>query len=131
MSLFFRLSGVLPIYSGCDFTFSQNPESMTVITPKSKHSVMQLLRGENIYQRTLIDNEVRKMEWSIAPYALYSGLKRFAVRQSDGNPATVYFWDGEVYDFQGAPIQVIDVHGEPIASDYNNWRIELQFKWVG
>lgn len=130
MSLFFRFSGILSNGSGCDYTFPQNPETMSEITPKSKHSILQTLLGENIYHRSLVDNEVRQMDWSTTSYDVYSGLKRFAERDVYGNPPTISFWDGEVYDFQGAQIEVIDVHGTPIASNYNNWKVNLQFKWV-
>lgn len=128
MSIYFRLSGVL---SGIntDYTFEQNPMDMSEVTPKSKHTILPLLVGENIYQRSLTDNVIRRMSWEITSYAVYSGLKRFAVREvSNGEPPIVKFWDGQVYDFQGADIQVIDVYGTPIAGDYNNWRVELQFK---
>lgn len=134
MGLYFRFSGVIvtsgQMITDCDYTFPQNPDSMSIVTPKSKHTILQTLVGENIYQRTLVDNKVRKMDWSFSNYAVYSGLKRFAVRDAYGEIPVIRFWDGTVYDFQGAFIQVIDVYGVPQVQSDDKWKIELQFKPV-
>lgn len=129
MSFKYRLSGII---SGVeiDYTFPQNPNSNDIITPKAKHTILQTLVGENIYQRTLRDNAVRKMDWDISTYEIYSGLKRFASRDENGNIYPVRFWDGTVYEFQGNYIEVIDVYGEPQPGETNRWKIELQFKWI-
>ncbi len=124
MALYFNISGS----SLGNYTFPQNPETMDIITPKSKHNVLPLLEGENIYQRDLYDNEIRKMLWSVTSADLYSGLKVYSTRDSSGNIPISYFWDGPVYEFQGAAIQMIDVYGVPLAGKFNQWRVEAQFK---
>ncbi len=126
-NILFRLSGVT---QGL-YIFEQNPERYDVFTPKKENNILQLLVGENVYQRPLLDNNVRKMEWLVATYDLYSGLIQFSERNIYQEPDTVYFWDGTVYEFQGAPIQVIDVYGQPIAGNSPKWKIEMQFKWFG
>ena len=124
-NILFKLSGV----SQGLYVFEQNPERYDVFTPKKENTILQLLEGENIYQRPLLDNGIRKMEWSVASYDLYSGLNMFAQRNIYREPETVYFWDGTVYEFQGAPVQVIDVYGRPIAGNSPKWQVEMQFKW--
>jgi hypothetical protein len=124
-NILFLFSGVLGVYK-----FEQNPMTMDVFTPKEYYNTIGLLEGENIYQRSLLDNEIRVMRWDEATTNLYTNLKAFAVRDSFNNIPVTYFWDGLVYEFQGAPIQVVDVWGQPLESKDGKWKIELQFKWV-
>lgn len=124
-------SSILFIFSGVNFgkyIFEQNPEDMDIMSPKQNFTKLPLLEEEDIYNRSLNDNEIRKMSWSVTSYSNYSGLKNYATRDISGVIPTTYFWDGTVYEFQGTPIQVIDVYGEPIASNYNKWKVEVQFK---
>ena len=122
--ILFRLSGV----ALGEYIFEQNPEDMSLQTPKQYYSKLSLLEEEDIFQRSLHDNEIRKMKWSVASSGLYSTLKQYATRTISGTIPQSYFWDGIVYEFQGAQIEVIDVHGTPIAGNYDKWKIELQFK---
>lgn len=126
-NILFRLSGVTSTYSGL-FIFEQNPQSYSLFAPKQKYNIFGLLVGENIYQRALLDNQIRVMKWTECSTNLYSGLKNFAVRNSNGDVYTSYFWDGTVKEFQGATVQVIDVHGTPIAGKIDKWAVDLQFK---
>lgn len=126
-------SGILFQLSGLNqglYVFEQNPERYDVFTPKKENTILPLLINENIYQRPLLDNVVRKMEWSMTSYSLYSGLKQFANRGAFLIPDTVYFWDGTVFEFQGAAVQVIDVYGTPLAANPPKWKVEMQLKWV-
>lgn len=125
-NILFKLSGV----SQGLYIFEQNPERYDVYSPKKENNILQLLVGENIYQRPLLDNTVRKMEWSVTSYSVYSGLAQFANRNIYQEPDIVYFWDGTVSEFQGTAIQVIDVYGKPITSNYPKWKIEMQIKPV-
>ncbi len=124
-NILFKLSGISGLY-----IFDQNPIRYDVMTPKKENNILPLLVGENIYQRPLLDNTMRKMEWDNTTFDLYSGLKQFASRGENGEPPIVYFWDGTVYEFQGAPVQVIDVYGKPIAGNSPKWQVEMQFKWM-
>ena len=122
--ILFRISGV----ALGEYIFEQNPEEMDLQTPKQYYSKLDLLEGENIFQRSLNDNEIRKMNWSITNSGLYSTLKQYSTRTLSGTIPQSYFWDGIVNEFQGVQIEVIDVHGVPIAGDYDKWKVELQFK---
>lgn len=123
---------ILFMFSGLSgiFNFTQNPISMDILAPKQFISVMPLLEGENIYNRSLLDNEVRVMHWDETTSIMYSGLRDYSTRDVSGVIPTVYFWDGLVYEFHGAPIQIIDVWGTPIPAKEDRWKVELQFKWT-
>lgn len=122
---------ILFIFSGValgKYTFEQNPSSMDSVAMKNHSNTLPLLIGEDIYQRPLYDNEVRKMAWEITSYTHYQALRAYTTRDSFGNIPLTYFWDGTVYGFQGAPIHVLDVYGAPIAGKFNQWKVEIQFK---
>ena len=123
-NILFKLSGVNPGL----YTFEQNPETYDILTPKQLTNVLSTIVGDDIYQRGLLDNEVRKMTWSETSYTLYTGLGVYAQRDALGNISTSYFWDGTVKEFQGAAIQVLDVYGTPLPAKDNKWRVEMQFK---
>lgn len=123
-NILFRLSGL----SQGMYTFEQNPETMDILAPRQVNNKLELLQGENIYQRPLFDNEVRVMKWSVGSTLLYENLKSYTQRTSSGTIPTSYFWDGTIKEFQGAAVEVIDVHGKPLNADIGKWEIELQFK---
>lgn len=122
-NILFALSGVIPGY----YRFEQNPESLSIFAPKQKHTIFPLVRGENIYMRALLDNQIRVMKWSECSYNLYTTLKTYSARDANGDIPTSYFWDGTVKEFQGAAVQIIDVYGAPIKAK-TNWSLEVQFK---
>lgn len=122
-NILFRFSGVLG-----DYTFVQNPMSMDVLRFKGMSNKIDLLEGEDIYMRPLIDNEVRVMRWEDADYSIYTGLYPFTVRDSLGNIETTYFWDGTVNEFRGDPIHIISLWAQPLTSKLNRYSLELQFK---
>lgn len=128
-NILFAFSGVTPIFSGY-YRVEQNPLSYAILAPKQNYTRLDILEGKNMYQRSLLDNEVRVMKWEVGSYNLYSGLRNFCERTISGTIPVVYFWDGTVKEFQGAAIQVIDVYGQPIKAMDNRWTIELQFKPV-
>ncbi len=127
-NILFRLSGITPLVNGA-YIFEQNPSSYNVMAPKQMTNMLEILEGNNIYQRALLDNEVRVMQWQECSYALYTGLRNFSARTISGTIPTVYFWDGTVREFQGAAIEVIDVYGQPIKGK-TTWTVQLQFKPV-
>ena len=134
----FVLSGI----DGTVYTFDQNPETMTLISARSKNEKFEILRGEDIYMRPLLDQEVRRMSWKRTTNAIYTSLSAFATRDANGDIPTSYFWDGTVNEFQGAPIKVLDVFATPIVNDgYGSqnaltlpsemaWSVDLQFRPV-
>lgn len=121
---------ILFVFSGANgvYQFDQNPESMDILSPKQYYTVLPILESEDIYQRGLLDNEVRKMTWGRTAATNYLALKQFDTRTSSGTIPPTYFWDGIVYEFQGAPIEVLSVWGTPIPGNYDYWKVELQFK---
>ena len=124
-------SNILFVFSNASlgaYRFEQNPSSMDTPQMKVFNNILPILIGEDICQRAVRDNEVRKMTWDITSHRNYVMLKRYAARNSRGVIPITYFWDGPVNQFQGAPIQVIDVYGAPIAGKFNQWRVEIQFK---
>lgn len=123
-NILFKLSGIT---QGV-YTFEQNPETYDIFAPKQRANVLPTIIGEDIYQRALLDNEVREMTWGEANYSLYTGLKNYVERDPNGNIITSYFWDGTVNEFQGAAIDLLDVYGQPIKGNFNKWSIKLQFK---
>lgn len=124
-NILFKFSGVSGLY-----VFDQNPETMDILAPKQSHNIINTLLGQNIYQRALLDNNVRVMRWGDTSFAVYSGLRAYSFRTSSGTIPTTYFWDGTVNEFQGTKVQVIDVHGEPINAKPDRWTVELQLKPV-
>ncbi len=127
-NILFRLSGVTPLVSGV-YRFEQNPETYTLMAPKQMTTILPTLIGENIYQRALLDNEIRIMRWSRCSNTLYNNLKPYSARTTSGVIPTVYFWDGTVKEFQGTTVQIIDVYGKPNQGE-DWWTVELQFKPV-
>lgn len=124
-------SGILFKISGValgEYIFPQNPETYELMAPKQTYTILDTLELENIYQRPLYDNDVRKMSWSTVESGTYSSLKRYAERTTSGTIPISYFWDGTVFEFQGTPVEVLDVWGVPIAGNFNQWRLEVQFK---
>jgi hypothetical protein len=123
-NILFRFSGV----NLGEYIFPQNPMAMSIFSPKQELTILPILVGENIYQRALLDNNIRSMSWSETTTDIYTSLRRFSERDSLGNIPTTYFWDGTVKEFQGTAIQVIDVYGKPIIAKSGAWEVELQFK---
>ncbi len=109
------------------YRFEQNPASMSIITKDEKFNKLEILRLDNIFQRALLDNEIRTMKWNIAANSLYERLKKFAVRDSYGNIPVYYFWDGTVGEFVGRKIKIIDVYAKPINNMDGYVELELQF----
>lgn len=124
-NILFRLSGV----SG-DYTFEQNPEVMDVLRFKNFSTKVDLLVGEDIAMRALIDNEVRVMKWSVVDKTLFTAISAFTQRDNLGNIPVNYFWDGTVNEFRGDPVQVLTVFAAPIAGKFNKYTLEVQFKPV-
>ncbi len=127
-NILFGLSGVTSTVSGY-YMFEQNPESYSILAPKQLFTILPTLEGNNIYQRALLDNDVRVMKWSQCSSGLFSTLRNYSERTVSGTIPIVYFWDGTVKEFQGAAIQVIDVYGTPIKA-MDTYSVELQFKPV-
>ena len=128
LNILFQLSGITTTTSGL-YRFEQNPETYSIMAPKQMTNILKTLEGEDIYQRALLDNEVRIMKWETTSYSLYTGLKNYSERTTSGTIPVVYFWDGTVKEFQGATIQVIDVYGRPNKVE-DFWSVEMQFKPV-
>jgi len=122
-NILFRFSGVLG-----DHTFVQNPMTFNVLKFKDYSSQIQLLEGEDIYMRGLLDNEVRVMKWEDADYSIYTGLAPFMTRTVNGDIQTTYFWDGTVNEFRGDPVHIISLWAEPAKANLNRYSIELQLK---
>lgn len=137
-SIYFMLSGVGP---GA-YTFTQNPERMNTIAPKSENKIVEIIRGENIYMRPLLDQDMRKMTWKRTTSSVYTNLRTFSTRDVNGDIPVSYFWDGTVNEFQGAPVKVVEVYGKPLVNDAfgssnsptspddTAWSVELLFRPV-
>lgn len=110
------------------YVFEQNPDSYDLLAPKTLVRPLILLTGENIYQRGLLDNEVRKMGWTETTRTLYDSLSRYAERDVFGNIPVSTFSDGTVMEFQGATVQILDVYGIPLKGKIDKWKVEMQIK---
>lgn len=124
MGVQFVLSGVRE----GEYVFPQNPEEMNIRGFRSKNNVIETLVGENVFQRPLLDEENRIMKWRIVDRAMYDELTRYGAPDSNGDLPVVYFWDGNVGEFQGTPVNVLSVYGEPLTKNEDKWTLEVQFK---
>lgn len=123
-NIMFKLSGVLL----GEYIFEQNPASYSTLQPLQQQTEFKTIEGNDVYQRTFVDNELREMTWDYGTNELYYRLSNFAIRDTDGNIPISWFSDQTTKMFDAIPCKVIDVIGEPIAGNPSYKKITMRIK---